>query len=617
MTFPIVPDNLRGLSDQALQELIGQFATVGAEFAALTGDALTEEVVEQMDQLAELSGPVVAERERRDRFAASQARLTELSAPAEPEAPTEPQAPVEPEVAEPPAADPAAVEPVAPGVVAAAPRVADVASSTQPQAPVREGQPQSPRLRASMVAAVDVPGVPAQTPLTSFGQAARVVQNRLDAYSMTGKNKTIRKAPRASKVIDVDVTSVEDVDRAGRFRNVDRHKMKTFSRHQAVNFKREYPDELRLSSENGAEFNLRAMESAVSEKRLTGGSLVAALEAEVKQTGNLVAATGWCAPSETIYDLCEQESLDGLLAVPEVTADRGGFNIPIDGGIDFSTIFTSIGNAGDTHLTEAEVAIPTEKVCTEIPCPPFEDIRLGVDYVCITGGLLQRRGYPEVVQRFSRGAMIALAHKINQGVIAGIEAGSVDGGTMEDCLGAGGDDALGSLLSAAEAAREDILYRARMPFATSMEMILPHWVIPQLRAAAARRRGVFEMMVSDAELLSFFTARRLVPRFVYDWQDAFSDGGVGGMGGLVPRTALPTEVRFIMYPAGTWLKATADVVNLDTIYDSTLLTTNQYTAIFVEDGWAVMQMCPISRVFTVRLDPCGCLCEASSVIESP
>lgn len=613
MEFPIVPDNLRSLSDQALQDLIGQFANVGAHFGQLTGEALTDEVVEQMDQLAELSSSVIAERERRDRFAASQSRLAELSAPAEPEVPA---APAAPEVTEPPVEEPAATEPVVTepvGTVAAAPRVADVAGSQTP-APVVPAGPQSPRLRASMVAAVDVPGVPAQTPLTSFGQAARVVQNRLDAYSMTGKNRSIAKA---AKTIEVDVTSVSDVSRNGVFQGVDRHKMKTFTRHQAVNFKREYPTELQLSSENGAEFNLRAMEQAVSEKRLTGGSLVAALEAEVKQTGNLVAATGWCAPSETIYDLCEQESLDGLLAVPEVTADRGGFNIPVGGGIDFSTIFTSIGNAGDTHLTEAEVAIPTEKVCTEIPCPEFEDIRLGVDYVCLTGGLLQRRGYPEVVQRFSRGAMIALAHKINAQVIAGIEAGSVDGGTMEDCLGAGGDDALGSLLSAGEAAREDILYRARMPFATSMEMILPHWVIPQLRAAAARRRGVFEMMVSDAELLSFFTARRLVPRFVYDWQDAFSDGGVGGMGGLVPRTALPTEVRFIMYPAGTWLKATADVVNLDTIYDSTLLTTNQYTAIFVEDGWAVMQMCPISRVFTVRLDPCGCLCEASSVIESP
>lgn len=610
MDFPIVPDNLRSLSDQALQDLIGQFANVGAELGQLSGEALTDEVVDQMDRLAELSNGLITERERRDRFAASQSRLAELSAPAEPEVPAAPVEEPVVEVTEPPV-EPAVTEPV--GTVAAAPRVADVAGSQTSAAPTPAG-PQSPRLRASMVAAVDVPGVPAQTPLTNFSQAAKVVQNRLDAYSMTGKNRSIAKA---SKVIDVDVTSVNDVSRNGVFQGVDRHKMKTFTRHQAVNFKREYPTELQLSSENGAEFNLRAMESAVSEKRLTGGSLVAALEAEVKQTGNLVAATGWCAPSETIYDLCEQESLDGLLAVPEVTADRGGFNIPIGGGIDFSTIFTSIGNAGDTHLTEAEVAIPTEKVCTEIPCPEFEDIRLGVDYVCLTGGLLQRRGYPEVVQRFSRGAMIALAHKINQQVIAGIEAGSVDGGTMEDCLGAGGDDALGSLLSAGEAAREDILYRARMPFATSMEMILPHWVIPQLRAAAARRRGVFEMMVSDAELLSFFTARRLVPRFVYDWQDAFSDGGVGGMGGLVPRTALPTEVRFIMYPAGTWLKATADVVNLDTIYDSTLLTTNQYTAIFVEDGWAVMQMCPISRVFTVRLDPCGCLCEASSVIESP
>ena len=292
MEFPIVPDNLRSLSDQALQDLIGQFANVGAHFGQLTGEALTDEVVEQMDQLAELSGSVIAERERRDRFAASQSRLAELSAPVEPEV-VEP--PVEPaaEVTEPPV-EPAATEPV--GTVAAAPRVADVAGS-QTSAPVVPAGPQSPRLRASMVAAVDVPGVPAQTPLTNFSQAAKVVQNRLDAYSMTGKNRSIAKA---SKVIDVDVTSVNDVSRNGVFQGVDRHKMKTFTRHQAVNFKREYPTELQLSSENGAEFKLRAMEQAVSEKRLRGGSLVAALEAEVMQSGNLVAATGWCAPSETM-----------------------------------------------------------------------------------------------------------------------------------------------------------------------------------------------------------------------------------------------------------------------------------------------------------------------------
>lgn len=605
MEFPEVPEDLRGLSDQALADLIGQFAAIGAQMSALSGDDFTDEITEQMEQLAELSAPVVAEGDRRRRAGAAQASAAALAAlaPAEPEPTPEPQAPaVEPE----PAPEPQAV-------VAAAPRVAEVAG--QVTAPPAPAGPQSPRLGASMVAAVDVPGFASNQPLTSFAQAASVVQERLDSYSLTGKFASISKPGK--KLGEVVMNEVTDVARNGQFRGVKKHVMRNFSKHRAVNLKREFPDELQLSSENGAEYNLRALERVASEKRLTGGSLVAAMQAQVKQTGNLLAAVGWCAPSETIYDLCEQESLDGLLSVPEVTADRGGFNIPIGGGIDFSTIFTSIGNAGDTHLTEAEVAVPTQKICTEIPCPEFEDIRLGVDYLCLTGGLLQRRGYPEVVQRFSRGALIALAHKVNQGVIAGIEAGSEDGGLMENCLGSGGDDAFGALMSALETARVDILYRARMPFATTMEVVLPFFVLGQLRAALSRRRGVDLLSVTDAEIMSHFAVRNIAPRFVYDWQDAFSDGGIGGMGGATPRTALPTLARFIMYPAGTWVKAVQPVVNLDTIYDSTLLGTNQYTALFVEDGWAVMQMCPISRVFSVALDPCGCLCEASSVIESP
>jgi hypothetical protein len=44
---------------------------------------------------------------------------------------------------------------------------------------------------------------------------------------------------------------------------------------------------------------------------------------------------------------------------------------------------------------------------------------------------------------------------------------------------------------------------------------------------------------------------------------------------------------------------------LDTIYDSTLLSTNQYTAVFIEDGWAAMQMSPISRLYRVNVDPGG------------
>jgi hypothetical protein len=132
------------------------------------------------------------------------------------------------------------------------------------------------------------------------------------------------------------------------------------------------------------------------------------------------------------------------------------------------------------------------------------------------------------------------------------------------------------------------------------------WVLVQLRAAGTRRGGVDLVGITDARIVEWFAIRQAVPRFVYDWQDAFSGLGTGP-GGAVPLTALPLTVNFLIYPAGTWVKAVQPVVSLDTVYDSTKLMTNEYTAMFVEDGWAALQMCPLSRLYTSSVDP-GCLC---------
>jgi hypothetical protein len=51
------------------------------------------------------------------------------------------------------------------------------------------------------------------------------------------------------------------------------------------------------------------------------------------------------------------------------------------------------------------------------------------------------------------------------------------------------------------------------------------------------------------------------------------------------------------------VKIVRDVVNLDTVYDNALLTANQYTAIFAEDGFNVLQLCPESRLYQVAVDP--------------
>jgi hypothetical protein len=50
----------------------------------------------------------------------------------------------------------------------------------------------------------------------------------------------------------------------------------------------------------------------------------APVAAPVAAPGALVAAGGWCAPSETLYSLADMGTLDGVLTLPNVTVKRGG-----------------------------------------------------------------------------------------------------------------------------------------------------------------------------------------------------------------------------------------------------------------------------------------------------
>ena len=154
---------------------------------------------------------------------------------------------------------------------------------------------------------------------------------------------------------------------------------------------RNYPDEF---SVNGDETDYDKILKVTNERRLPGGSLMrsAELRREEIKAGDptrdsLVAAAGWCAPSETDYSICLQITTDGMLDAPEVQARRGG--IRHNTGIEFDSIFGS--GTGFFNLTEAQVAAGTTKTCLEIPCPDFVDTRLGVTGVCLTGNILSIR----------------------------------------------------------------------------------------------------------------------------------------------------------------------------------------------------------------------------------
>lgn len=456
-------------------------------------------------------------------------------------------------------------------------RVAALAASLAPPAPVAAVVPEPVAVTAAAPAAPRIATV-ASTQVTLAVDNPAYRRQRRAALADTDFSALVTN-PESDRAYE----NWGDVAKATERRLAGYKNLKGTGHHTVFALQRKFEDDL-LQRPDGDDDAL--VMHATDETRLPGGGLT--------------AAAGWCAPSQVVYDLCELETNDGMIDIPEVQITRGGMRFTP--GPDFASIF---GGAGYFHQTEAQVIAGTTKPCMDIPCPAFTDIRLEVEGVCITGSILQRRGYPELVERFIRGAMVAHMHKLNAFVIAQMVAGS----TVVD-LNPNVDipldvTATSNLLTAIEMEIEDIRYRNRLGFGALVEIVLPHWARPVLRADLGRRQGLAEFDISDARVDAWIAQRGGRVQYVYDWQDAFS-GQASGPGGASPLTAWPNSLFFLAYPAGTWLRGSDDTIRLETIYDSTKLATNQYTALFTEEGVLVAQVCNGgSRIVEVAYCPSG------------
>lgn len=348
----------------------------------------------------------------------------------------------------------------------------------------------------------------------------------------------------------------------------------------AVIIQKPFDEGLRIKNDDSAHVE-EVLARATDESRLPGGSLVA-------------SGTGWCAPSTTIYDLCELESRDGLFDVPEIDVTRGGINHTL--GPDFATIYADTG----FEFTEADDiegaydgSPDTPKPCYHVPCPDFDEDRLQVAGLCLTAGLLQQRGYPEVIARTVRGALVAHDHKMAARKVAAIAAASTPVTMPSGQVGA-----TAPLLTAIELQVEHYKEVRRLARNQSVEIVLPFWVRGALRADLARRLGLDLLDVTDQRIDALIRSRGAAPQFIYNWQGVGSTPASGF-------TAYPEEVDFLLYAAGTWVAGGSDVITIDTLFDSVMLGTNDYTALFSEEGWLVAQRCHDSRLVTVPLCPNG------------
>ena len=349
--------------------------------------------------------------------------------------------------------------------------------------------------------------------------------------------------------------------------------------HGLISLRKPTPAELVIDSADPAHVE-EVMLRAVDESRLRGGSLV--------------AAGGWCAPVETLYDLCELESRDGLYSLPTVGVGRAGIQWTL--GPNFSTIYSSTG----WNYTEQDVIDGDfdgngggSKPCFEVDCPSFTSKRLDVAGLCIQAGLLQQRGYPELIARTVRGALVAHDHRMAANVIAQVETGSTAVTMTAAQVGA-----TAPLLSAIELQVEHFRYTTRLARSTTLEAVFPYWVRGVIRSDLSRRMGIDLLGVTDSQIDGWFRLRGINPQFIYNWQD------INGTA-INAFVAWPSTVKFLLYAAGTWVQGGGDLITMDTLYDSTLLGENKYTALFTEESWLVAKRCHDSRVVTVALAPSG------------
>lgn len=417
-------------------------------------------------------------------------------------------------------------------------------------------------------------------------------------------------------------------------------------KHSLLSINRPMPPELTVDA-NGKNLQ-EVLDRAGDESRLPGGSLV--------------AAGGWCAPSQVLYDLVgEVESRDGLLSIPEIGVPRGGISFTT--GIDFRDLYaqvaansfsfteeqdvdgeyaaptvspwaattsvsigayrglptgevlqaTTAGTTGETapaspnlfgsvtdgtvvwrRVGQAEPNVEGDKPCFRIECPPFEEYRLDVDGLCITAGILQSRGYPEVQGRTIRGALVAHDHLMNGKMIAQMAAGST-----QITLPATQAGTAAPVLTAIELQVEHYKASRRMSRNTTLEAVFPYWILGAIRSDLSRRIGVDSFLsVSDAQILTWFRDRGVNPQFVYNWQqvDVQTEAQF---------TEWPSVVSFLLYSAGTWIRGASDIITLDTLYDSVLLAQNDFTALFTEEGWFVAKRGQDSRLVTTSITADG------------
>jgi hypothetical protein len=324
---------------------------------------------------------------------------------------------------------------------------------------------------------------------------------------------------------------------------------------------------------------------------------------------SLVAAGGWCAPSEIRYDFFNIACEDGLIDLPTFGVSRGGIQFPVSPSLAdvFGTTNQAFGGFSEPFSgtsipwlwTEADdiaavTGSPT-KPCIRVPCPTFDEERLECYGLCVTAGNLTDDAYPEATRNFLQLIMAAHAHAVNGRLIQHMvsrSAAAIDTGSFAVT----GQPVYQQVYGGLSLAATDYRARYGMCEGDVLEAVAPFWLKAVIRADLAWRNGVDVRQVSDAEINSHFAALNVRVQWVNDWQVR----GANQFGNATEIDDWPTSATIMLYAAGTFIKGNGLSLDLGVVRDSTLNETNDHTAAWSEECHLIAMVGHESRQYTIN-----------------
>lgn len=343
-------------------------------------------------------------------------------------------------------------------------------------------------------------------------------------------------------------------------------------RHTVARMNFSYPAERQLNSDDPVSVNRAKIEA-------------------VTTPDALVAAGGFCAPLENLYDI----DVAGVTNRPVRDSALTRFGVT-RGGIQYRPAMDALADGNgigiwtatnDAAVTDPPGASPV-KTCRVIDCPGLQTAVVDALYLCLQFPNFTARFDPEWVDASTRAALVAHARFAENNLLTKVLGGS-------------------KLLTQAKtvSATRDILValdktvayyrnRHRLDSMVPLRFVLPRWVLDLIRADLTRGMGsVFnseQLGLADAAINTFFRNRGVnvtwhldgrgfddptdnpdvvdaddIPQQFYDNATAFT-----------PIPGFINKIDSALYAEGDWLFLDGGTLDLGLVRDSTLNKTNRY-----------------------------------------